>query len=169
MKTSFFVLFLLTFTTQAWGQASFGIGVGPTLPVGDSGERLDSGFHVQGLLEFGIPLLPLGVQASATYQQMQGALLDNHQIYGSLNGRIGLPGLLFSVYFTGGPSVHYEWFENGLGKTEGATFPGLNFGIGARVTLLVVDVFAEGRYYQVYRDKPSGNLQFVPITVGFIF
>ena len=167
MKHLLSLVLLLALAATAQAQISFGVGGGPTVPAGHYNDIFDHGFHVQGLVDFSLPLLPVGVRATAGYQRFEGTLTQN-QFIGTLNGRVGIPSPFVSVYFTGGPSVHVFSFDTVLGEREMETYSGFNFGAGASAGVpFLFDVFLEIKYFQMFTE--GDNAQFVPITVGIIF
>lgn len=149
---------------------SVGFAGGPTFPTGDLGEVADPGFHLQGVAELSLPLLPIGLRVNADFHQMSSPVGGNsRQLFANLNGKVEVPlvPFLLSGYFTGGPGIYHSRFSGDVSGFGGsATNPGVNFGAGVQLGIILVDFFLEARYHHVLGDDgPS----FVPLTFGIMF
>jgi hypothetical protein len=131
---------------------------------------VNAGFHGGVVVDRGIPLLPFGVRADAMFQRMPGAGggADFNQLFGTVNGRVGLlPIPLLSAYATAGAGLYSSSFAGaGAAAGERTVDTGINAGVGARVNLIVVRPFIEARYHRVLTDPARG---FIPISVGVFF
>jgi hypothetical protein len=153
---------------------SFGVGGGPAFATGQLADVVDTGFHVQGIGELSIPLLPVGVRAIAEFARLPGQNGVNYnQISGTLNGKVGLPliPVLLSPYATAGVGVYYGHF-GGIGDAafafdQSRTEVGINAGVGVELSLLLVSIFAEARVHNLLGGSPTANV--VPLTIGITF
>jgi hypothetical protein len=153
---------------------SFGIGGGPALATGQLADVVDTGFHLLGTGELSIPLLPVGVRATAEFARLPGhGGVNYNQFSGTLNGKVGLPiiPVLLSPYATAGVGVYYGHF-GGLGEAafmfdRSNTVVGLNAGVGVELNLLLVSLFAEARVHNLLGASPTANV--VPLTIGISF
>lgn len=151
---------------------SVGLAAGPTFPTGDLGDIADPGFHLQGVGELSLPLLPFAIRANADFHQMSGeADVTSRQLFANVNAVLGVPivPLLVKGYLTGGPGIYHSRFSSdipGLGSAN-ETNAGLNVGAGVQVGLVLIDLFVEARYHYVLGG--DGAPTFVPVTFGIMF
>jgi len=175
MRPLLCLLFLAAMAIPASAQfpgISFGIGGGPTLATGQLGDVVDTGFHVQGVGELSIPLLPIGVRATADYNRLAGSIVNYNQFSGTVNGKVGLPliPVLLSPYATAGIGIYHGSFSDpvpGALFDQNTTEVGANVGIGIELNLLVLSAYAEARIHNLFGSGPSGNV--VPLTIGITF
>jgi hypothetical protein len=154
----------------AHAQVNLGLAGGPVSAVGQLANVVNAGFHGGVAVDLGIPLLPFGVRADAMFQRMPGAGggADFNQLFGTLNGRVGLlPIPLVSAYATAGAGLYSSSFT-GDGAADGgrSVDTGFNAGVGARVNLIFVRPFVEARYHRVLTEPAR---DFIPISVGVFF
>jgi hypothetical protein len=144
----------------------FGIGAGPSAPLGDFGNVANTGVHAQGMVALRLPLLPVSLRGDVLYQRLPGAgREDFQQIAGVVNGFFSvLPLPLVDAYLTGGVGV----YNNNFGGLAGSsTDAGANAGVGVRVNLLFLEPFAEVRYHHVLAG--AGSPRTLPVTIGVMF
>jgi len=175
----------------------FGLSAGGTLTSGDLSDSHNSGFNVNGLLEFRGMSSPLALRAEVGYQNLAGksvsftdpdfgtfsAKADNASIIsGTANGVFGFPTAPTTTvrpYLIGGLGV-YSAKSGGsvsgdLGEFSGSeriTKFGINGGIGTTFQLSGFNTFIEARYHHVFsKDDEDGtpNIQFIPISFGIMF
>src|SRR5690606_33919352 len=80
--------------SEAQAQVGFSIGGGPTFAMGDFGDAADMGYHVVGAVRFGLPMIPVGLQAEAMWNRWSVTDVDDanwQTLSGSLNAVINLP------------------------------------------------------------------------------
>jgi len=157
-------------TTTANAQAGFGFAGGPSYPVGELGDVVDSGFHAGVTMDAGLPLLPVGIRADLMFQHLPGRAgsASFRQVAGTVAARVGvLPLPVLSPYLLGGVGLYASSFDPDP-EVDGdwGTDAGINFGAGVRLNLLVIRPFVEARYHRVLSNPGRG---FVPITVGVHF
>jgi hypothetical protein len=154
----------------AQAQVNLGIAGGPVSPVGQLADVADAGFHGGVVVDLGIPLLPFGVRGDVMFQRLPGAGggADFNQLFGTVNGRVGLiPIPLLSAYATAGAGLYSSSFAGDRADDTGRSVDtGLNAGVGARVNLIFVRLFIEGRYHRVLAEPARA---FIPITAGIFF
>lgn len=162
---------LIALPSAAAAQVGIGVAGGPVVPLGDLGDRLESGFHGGVVLDVALPLFPVGFRGDLFYQRLPGA--GSQESYDHLsvtaNARLTLlPLPLLSGYVTAGAGLYSSDYDADLPEPLGArrTHVGLNGGVGARVTVVLVRGFVEARYHRVLTDPARA---FLPITVGIAF
>jgi opacity protein-like surface antigen len=169
----------LALTTAAHAQAttgaatrpvSFGVAGGLSVPTGDAGDLIKSGFLVGGLLEFARPASPLAFRVEVDYQRFDSKL----DIAGAGNLRVisGVANVLYKFagqtarpYLLGGLGL----FNSGSSEedSESETDVGFNLGAGLEVPLSGITVFGDVRYQSILASPDNVNL--IPIRVGIRF
>jgi hypothetical protein len=163
----FAVLAMLAAPAPADAQlARFGVGVGPSAPVGDLGNVANTGVHAQAMLALRLPLLPVSLRGDVLYQRLPVADQDDfQQIAGVVNGFFSLlPLPMIDPYISAGVGVYNSDFGGNIGSS---TDVGVNAGVGLRVNLLFLEPFAEVRYHHVLGG--AGSPRTLPVTIGVIF
>ena len=174
---------------------SVAFGGGASVPVGNYKDVLKAGWNGQGSLIFNLPGIPIALRADLNYNKFTfennlpfstgggtAATTDDitQQIFGGLAN--------ITVPFNMGPISPYV--TAGLAgfniKTKlGDAFPGaedesdtkfaVNGGAGLSMRLMGVSAFIEAKINNVYTDKKlisnkeMKDLQFIPVTFGFVF
>jgi opacity protein-like surface antigen len=151
------------------------IGGGPSLARGDIAGEAGTGYHVQGSVGFGIPLLPFGLRADAFWQE----LADEQdgwfrQVGGLLNATIGIPMLIVSPYGLIGvgylraspPDVQHPGHTH-TGESENIV--GFNAGAGLAFPFVGLSGFVEARFLNLFGGGNATNYQAIPITFGVRF
>ena len=157
---------------SAQGRASFMLGGGLTLPLGDFGDVAKLGWHGLGGVEFAIPNAPVGIRIDGMYGQNNG---DEDVVGPDAKAKLfganadvvwnsKSPGVKF--YVLGGVGFYNVKFESPAGDDDESKFAvnggaGLKFGAGA------ARFFVEGRFVNVFTSGSSTN--FIPVTVGVSF
>jgi len=174
---------------HAAGPLSLGLGGGFTMPVGDSKDALKNGFHLRGIAEAHLPMIPMGLRAALGYQKLD--LKDLAAAAGYSNGQSsivsGLAGFTFSLisvgpvrpYVTaslGAFHVKGEVDSSSTTITKSQTKFGIDGGVGVKLGMGGLKGFAEARVENLYTDQgwnPAvSNLKtarFIPITFGIQF
>lgn len=152
-------------------QPTFGVGGGPSLPMGSLSDAVDTGFHAIIVIDVGVRLLPLSLRGDAMFQQLPGGEGGEtfRQVAGVFNARLSLVPLpLISFYMIGGLGLYGSSYDpTPAADANGSTVNvGFNGGAGARLNLLVIRPLVEARYHRVLADPARG---FVPITIGVQF
>jgi hypothetical protein len=158
-------------TAPAHAQIGFGVGAGPSTPVGGLADLVDAGFHGSLVADMGLPLLPIGLRADLMFQRLPGRddRQSFNQVSATVNGRLSvLPLPLVSAYLTAGAGLYRGEapVPANMTATGSTTDAGINAGVGGRINLIVVRPFVEARYHRVLADPARA---FIPITVGVFF
>jgi len=153
-------------------RASFMLGGGLTVPLGDFGDAAKLGWHGLGGVEFGFPTLPVGIRVDGIYGQHK---FENNPF---TDGKFKLfganadvvwhsktPGVQF--YVLGGPGIYNVKADPDVGSGTDETKFALNGGAGIRFGTSMARFFAEGRYVNVFTS--GSDAHFIPLTVGVQF
>jgi len=176
---------------------SVAFGGGASVPVGNYKDVLKAGWNGQGSLIFNLPGIPIALRADLNYNKFTfennvpfstdgggGTVATTDDITQQILG--GLANI--TIPFNMGPISPYV--TAGLAgfniKTKfGDAFPGaedesdtkfaVNGGAGLSMRLMGVSAFIEAKINNVYTDKrlisnkELKDLQFIPVTFGFVF
>ena len=165
--------------TAVQAQVGFGVAGGYSKPVGDFNKIAESGYHVSGLVNIGIPLAPIGFRLEGTFSEFdyKGALSANGAkariLSATGNAILSTPGLL-GPYFIGGLGIYRATAECST-CSKSSTKVGFNGGAGFKVGLAGLAVFAEARYHYIPGDSApttagiKSSTQFIPVSVGITF
>lgn len=167
-------------------QGHFGISAGASIPESRFGEAVNTGFNVNGMVNVGVPLSPLGFRAEVGFNRfdlgdngngnvrlINGAanfILTPSSIMGAkpyLIGGVGAYNVKSSVkpdsvfILAGGNSFG--------GSSQSDTRVGFNGGLGLTFGMGPVGTMLEARYVSVGSRNGSGTLTFVPVSFGITF
>jgi hypothetical protein len=161
----------------AQGGAKFSLGGGLTLPLGNFGDAVGTGFHGLAAVGFQPANFPVGIQVDGMYQRLG---IDDDPVFGEVDANIQLiQGTANAVYKfqTSEETKVRPYIIGGVGvynvKATGDDVPdnagsdtefGINGGAGFDFVAGAVGVFVEGRFHNVFTEGESTN--FIPITVG---
>jgi len=173
---------------------TFGVSGGLSIPTGDAGDVLKSGFNAGALLEFKPAMFPFGVRVEGQFNRFDidldddlGGILDADGnvriISGTANAVLGVPAATssFRPYLIGGLGVYNlrgsgSVSFGGVTETESdsQTKFGLNGGVGIEFGLSGLSTFIEARYHLVFdkEDDPDfegSNTKYIPISFGIKF
>lgn len=165
----------------AHAQFKLGLSVGATLPSGDLADGVEWGYHVQGSLSAGAPLVPLGLRIDGMFNSFpgKGDGAGDFRVMGvNANAVYKLPGIAARPYIIGGLGFYNSKpTGDGTDGIDATNALGFNVGGGIEFGLAGFATFAEARYHAV----PSGykvstvlgdaetDVQFIPITFGIRF
>jgi opacity protein-like surface antigen len=159
---------------EAQSPIRFGLAGGLSLPQADLSDGLESGFHGQVMLGFGMMALPVKLRADLTYHSLgveDGGIFgsddDLRVIGGALNAIVGMGGIGVKPYLTGGVGFYNSKF----GDFDAENDFGLNAGVGLEFSLTGMSTFLEVRYVKIFVDDEGGDFSaaIVPITFGIMF
>lgn len=161
---------------HAQRRTSFGFAAGATVPVGDLGDGVSTGFHALGTLAIsGTATSPLGFRIDGMYNNLSGKSSGPDVTIWSLNGNLvfAFPGgSMATPYIIGGAG----WYNTkaDVDGSESSNNFGLNGGVGARFALSGFSTFAEVRFHNIFGDKNEitderPSLRMIPITFGIMF
>lgn len=157
----------------ARAQVGVGVSAGLSMPTGDFGKSFKSGYSVNGLIGFTMPMSPIGFRGEVGYNSWDGKSgISNGATATSLSGTanvvLQVPGMIAAKpYLIAGLGEHRMKVDAGalgnatetkLGWNVGG---GLNFGLGTLATMV------EARYVTV--NTSGGSTHYVPVTFGIMF
>jgi len=152
-----------------------GVAGGLSVPTGDTGDGLKSGFVLTGNIDFKPVLFPFRLQAEVGWNQW-GA----KDTPGNTDGNLHIVNVSGNVvydfktltpvkpYVLGTAGWYHVTGEASVGNTTISTSDnklGLGGGIGLRLQLSTLDTYVEARYAHVV----DTDINFVPITFGIRF
>ena len=168
----------LALSTAAHAQAtgaptrpvSIGVAGGLSIPTGDAGDQVESGYVVGGLLEFTRAASPLAFRIEGDYQRFD----SKSDAPGAGNQRVisGVVNILYKVagetarpYLLGGVGLFNtgSWTENSGSNTDF----GFNLGAGLEIPLSGITAFGDIRYQSIQTEGSAFNI--IPIRVGIRF
>jgi hypothetical protein len=181
-------LLSLAFAPEAHAQAQmmphFGISAGASIPQSSFGDGVNTGYNVNGMVNIGVPLSPLGFRGEVGWNRFD---LSGNNVSGNVrmvNGAVNVvlaPSTIMSAkpYFIAGLGVYNvkTTVDNSGGLLGGNAFAtansdtrlGFNGGIGFAFGLGPVGTLLEARYVSVNGRNGSGSLAFVPVSFGIMF
>ena len=156
----------------AHAQVGVGVSAGLSMPTGDLGNAVKSGYSVNGLIGVTMPMSPLGFRGEVGYNAWDaksGSTGTISSLSGTGNVVLQVPGMIVAKpYAIAGLGYHHMKYdagssvltatENKLGWNVGG---GLNFGLGTLATMI------EARYVTV--NAEGGSIHYVPVTFGIMF
>jgi opacity protein-like surface antigen len=156
---------------------TFGVSGGLTLPIGDLGDAVGSGFNAGAHLAFKPATFPFGVRVEGqfnrfAYEETLASDGNLQIISGTANAVFGVPAAssAFRPYIIGGIGVYNSKssFETvvGDGSSSDTNF-GLNGGAGIEFGLSGLSTFIEARFNTIFTEGSKTN--FIPITFGIKF
>jgi hypothetical protein len=157
---------------QAQNPMSFGIAAGATIPTGDLGDVVKTGFHGMATLGFTPAMVPFGVRIDGMYNSLEADsdISDAKlRVIGlTANGVWQLPGMVASPYVIGGLGYYNSDYD--VEGVDSSSDIGLNIGLGMKFNLSGFGTFAEIRYHNIFNgDDDIGNSSFIPLTFGIMF
>lgn len=153
--------------------AQFGVGGGVSIPTGDAGDALNTGFHGGAHVRLSPPALPVAFQIDGLFQRFGTDADDVNFQSLSVTGDVvwtlpSAPATPVKPYLLGGVGLYnYKFTGDGVpaGFDESTTDFGINVGAGFNFGK---KLFAEARFHRVFTDGDS-DLNIIPITVGLRF
>ncbi len=157
---------------QAQNPMSFGIAAGASIPTGDVGDFVKTGFHGMATVGVSPAMVPFGLRIDGMYNSLEGKDLAEGtklRILGlTANGVWQRPGMVASPYLIGG--IGYYNTELDVEDADSESNFGLNVGIGMKFNLSGFGTFAEIRYHNIFDGEDDfGNTAFIPLTFGIMF
>ena len=156
-------------SAQSARPVSFGITGGASVPTGDVGDGLETGYNFGGLLQITPAISPLGLRLEGGYHSFDfdGGNGNTRLVTGIANGVVRFPGQIVRPYLIAGVGAYNVGGEIAGVDLDSETNVGLNGGVGIDIPLSGLSTFVEARYHTVFRDGENMNL--VPVTVGIRF
>lgn len=160
--------------STAHAQVHVGVSLGASIPTGDFGKGVKTGYSVNGLIGFSMPLSPVGFRGEVGYNAWDGKSslgisgVKATSLSGAANIVLQVPGMIAAKpYVIGGVGDYRMKLEvPGFGNSTETKFGynvggGVNFGLGTLATML------EARYITV--NTSGGTTHYVPVTFGIMF
>jgi opacity protein-like surface antigen len=147
----------------------FGLGLGPTLPMGELGDADKMGINILGVFETPLAGSPLYLRADGLYSSTShDGLSGSTSILGGTASALyhfSAPAAQARPYVLGGLGI----YNVDLGAALGGSQTKIGFALGGGVTFNVggFNAFAEARYISIQTSNSSATL--VPLTVGMMF
>jgi hypothetical protein len=168
----------LAFPLSVLAQKTYAIGAGggAAIPVGKLSDAQSTGYNGIVVLAIGVAELPIGVRFDGIYNKFAYRTAPVGSPSASdLRVVAALANLVFA--FSGSNAKPYAIVGGGLYNTKGDIAGaksennfGFNAGLGATFGLGPFAAFLESRYHTISRNAAKGGvIQFVPITIGFLF
>lgn len=160
---------------QAQMPVSFGILAGASMPTGDAGDFLSTGFNLGATLGFTPALVPFGVRVDGVWHQFEydDAVADGDLSVIALTANAmfqvpvgAMPGI--SPYLIGGLGLYSA---DDAGDADRQNEFGWNIGGGLRFALAGFSTFVEARYnsFSIGEDASEQDINFIPISFGITF
>ena len=168
MSRAALVLAATLFAAPAFAQTSFSVAAGLTVPMGNTGDALNSGYNVTAGLGIKPPLAPVGLRFEGMLNQMDfktSAFGSARLISGIANVTLSGPAIPMG-YLIGGIGM-YNFATPDIANSSSETKVGFNVGAGLNFPLTGIGTFLEARFHLVSTEGES--MKFVPITFGIKF
>jgi hypothetical protein len=158
-------------------RTSISVAGGLSAPVGNLGNVADIGYNVAVGLNFGAPIVPIGLRLEGAYNGFNFKNNPNGLASGSDRIANATANLVFnfsrlpdSPYLIGGLGYYHEQFPDRVGIDASRNAAGINGGAGLRFPLSGLSTFVEARYHLMFSStKGAPTTQFIPITFGISF
>jgi len=161
----------------------FGISAGASIPQSSFGDGVNTGYNVNGMVNVGVPLSPLGFRGEVGWNRFD---LSGNNVSGNIRMVSGALNVVLapSTIMTAKPyliagigayNVRGSTTDNRLlgadaFVTDGrGTRFGFNGGIGFTFGLGPVGTLLEARYVSVNGANGGSSLSFVPVSFGITF
>jgi len=158
----------------ARAQAGVGVSAGISIPTGDFGKAVKSGYSVNGLVGFSMPLSPIGFRGEVGYNSWDGksgTLADGvttSSLSGTANIVLQVPMMVVAKpYVIGGIGYHHMKSDAGALGNSTDNKMGWNVGGGLKFGLGTLNTMLEARYITVNTEGSSTH--YVPVTFGIMF
>ncbi len=162
---------------------AFGVVGGATLPTGNLSDIAKTGWHAGGVVEFSVPMIPVGLKADVMYHglgEKDQSGVKTSVITGTINGMFMVPMSSMGTvkpYVIAGVGAYNLRSKLQDGDTQSATKFGINGGAGVEFGLSGLATYIEARYHYIFSAYGSNDsygpsssaAAFVPISVGIMF
>jgi hypothetical protein len=181
LSSALLALTIFGLAPNALAQKSYAVGIagGAVIPTGKFGDSQSTGYAGTLFLALGVPDLPVGVRFDAIYTDFAGRTVapdgggsttnPDVRVMGVIGNLIySFPGTSAKPYIVTGGGI-YNIKADAPGVRSRNDF-GFSVGFGSTFGVGQLAAFLEARYHGISRDaEDGGNVQFVPITLGFVF
>ncbi|MBW8772132.1 MAG: porin family protein [Gemmatimonadetes bacterium] len=166
------VLGLVLLTTPASAQIKWGLGIGPTVPMGTFADGFKTGFHAVGIANFDLTAKPISFRTDAVYNVNKCDVAGCGDITANtltLSGDVvyNFPTPSAHPYLLGGVTWgHLSCSGNDCAGAQSESDFGFNVGGGLHFDLGPTKAFIEARYFGI-----GGNVDahLIPISFGIRF
>lgn len=159
-------------SAQAQWTPSLVVKAGASLPIGDWGEVVKTGYHVGVGAEFAQRLSPLGFRLELDFNEnaIDDLSDDDFRTVAGLANVLYSPSQASGVYFIGGAGFYRFTVneDNDVVDSGSETNVGINGGAGLRFGLTGFSTFVEARLHHVFTDGDRST-QFIPVVFGVRF
>jgi opacity protein-like surface antigen len=163
---------LVLVTTPAAAQIKWGLGIGPTVPMGTFADGFKTGFHAVGIANFEMTAKPISFRLDGVYNVNKcdvagcGNITAN-TVTASGDIQYNFPTPSAHPYILGGVTWgHLSCGGSDCGGAPSASDFGFNVGGGLHFDLGPTKAFIEARYFGIGGDVDA---HFVPISFGIRF
>jgi len=175
------VLASLAVARTGGAQKSYALGIagGASIPTGKFSDNQSTGYSGTLFIAVGVPELPIGVRFDGIYNRFSGKVVAQSGVGTARSPDVRVMGILGSLIYTFPGTTAKPYFIAGGGlyntkaEISGAKAEndfGFHAGVGATFGIGGLATFLESRYHSISRNAAKGgNIQFVPITFGFMF
>ena len=171
-------LLALPITVQAQRSWSIGVSGGLSMPMGDLGDAVESGYNVTGHLYYQPTTMKIGLRGDVGYDSWEGKGAS-----ATLDAKLSILSFTANGLYSFGESTSamrpYVLFGGGMYRSENTSEVagvessqtgsdgGIQGGLGLSFKLSGFSTFLEARYVNVFSEGNSTN--YVPITFGVRF
>jgi hypothetical protein len=154
---------------SALNPVRLGVSLGASIPQGDFGTAVSTGYNVGALVALNPVALPIGFRLEGSFNQFGikggGGNANIAAFTGNVLYNIA-GGPMLSPYVIGGAGYYHESLSGSLGGGSENHF-GWNAGAGLNIPLTGFSTFIEARYNRV--SETGGSTTYIPISVGVVF
>ena len=158
---------------SARAQVGVGVSAGLSMPTGNFGDAFKSGYSVNGLIGFAMPMSPIGFRGEVGYNSWDGKSsagasgITASSLSGTANVVLQVPGMVVAKpYLIAGIGEHRVTLDDGTNNTS-ETKMGWNVGGGLKFGLGTLNTMIEARYVNV--NTSGDSMHYVPVTFGIMF
>ena len=167
------VLGLVLVTTPATAQIKWGLGIGPTIPMGTFADGAKTGFHAVGIANFDLTAKPISFRLDGVYNvnkcDVPGCGNATAVLF-TASGDVAynFPTPSAHPYILGGLTWgHGSCSGSDCGGAPSSSDIGFNVGGGLHFNLGPTKAFVEARYFSLSDNGAKTNL--IPISFGIRF
>jgi opacity protein-like surface antigen len=158
---------------SARAQVGVGVSAGLSMPTGNFGKAFKSGYSVNGLIGFAMPMSPIGFRGEVGYNSWDGKSsagadgITASSLSGTANVVLQVPGMVVAKpYVIAGVGEHRVKLDDGT-NSDTESKMGWNVGGGLKFGLGTLNTMIEARYVTV--NTSGESLHYVPVTFGIMF
>jgi opacity protein-like surface antigen len=173
MTVAALALGALVFAPGAEAQTRLGLAAGLAVPTGDFGDLAQSGFNVEGNVEFKPETMPFGIRADVFYNRFgidedATGVSGNFRSFGAaLNAIFQMAGISATPYLVVGPAIHNIGgdVDDSSVEIESETKFAAQGGVGVKFPLSGITSRVEARYVTIFTDDENSNFFLIQFGV----